>query len=239
MTNARGHAAVGNFPGSVFVRAGLILLAAGVLAADDSPPAVVVLSPPAGPMSIREWMKAGQWVEKRGRAGNFKVEEEALHLVSEDDSVLIGTGRGFPIDPSKTSLLAFECKVTVLPGGTDLTKADSDDCAFRVYVAFDHGRSLLGVPDTIAYAWSENEAVDSLVQSEHFDNLKYIPVVQGKAKLGEWVTVERDVAADYARAFGVARERVPPVGGIALKIDTNNLKGKAESFVRRVEFRAR
>lgn len=221
------------------LRAFAFLLAAALLAvADDSPAPVVILSPPTAAQPIKNWMKALKWAEKHGSAKKWMVEEGALHLISDGDSVLVGTEEKFPLDPAKTPVLLFECKVVSIPTGTDLTKKSGDDCAFRVYVAFDHGGSFLGMPDMIAYAWSENEAVDSVVQSGHFDNLKYIPFEKGKTRLCEWITVERNVATDYARAFGVAIDKVPKIAAIALKIDSNNLKGKAESFVRRVEFRA-
>jgi len=61
-------------------------------------------------------------------------------------------------------------------------------------------------------------------------------VESGAARLGRWSDYERDVAADYRRAFGA---EPPAVSGVVVSTDTDNTGERAEAYYGDIEFRAR
>ena len=126
-------------------------------------------------VEVRAWMKRHGWKSKRHDPGRFELEGRRLHLVSEDDSVLIGTKRGFPIDPAVWPRLRFRLRVDQVPTGTELAEKSGDDAAFRLYVAFDEGGGLFSPPNTIAYTWTADLAPGTLLRSAHFPRQANLP----------------------------------------------------------------
>ena len=82
-----------------------------------------------------------------------------------------------------------------------------------------------------------------VIQSAHFDNLRYLSIGQGAPKQEKdgrpkWITIERDLAADYRKVFPAAKKPVPAITGILLKCDSNNTGTAAAAEVARVELLA-
>ncbi|MEE9383733.1 MAG: DUF3047 domain-containing protein [Nannocystaceae bacterium] len=197
----------------------------------------VEVSFPVAAMPIDAWMKRNGWESFRGNPRRFRVEDGHLRMVSRDDSVSIQTERGFPVDPHRYAHVTMKFQVKTLPRGTQLAKKRGDDAALRLYVAFDRGGFAgLMPPNTIAYTWTESLPVGSIVQSEHFDRLRYVSVgrggpVGGGDAAGMWMTVKRNLLADYRRVFPEDAGRVPDVLGMVLKCDSNNTHTTAEAWV--------
>jgi hypothetical protein len=63
-----------------------------------------------------------------------------------------------------------------------------------------------------------------------------IVVESGARRVGEWVEVERDILADYRRAFN---EDPPPVSGVAVMTDTDQTGASATAWFGDIVFRAR
>ena len=185
---------------------------------------------------IRAWMKRNDWGSKRNDPRNFELAEGRLHLVSRDDSVLIGTKQGMPLDPETWPRLRFRLRVDELPSGTNLSRKSGDDAAFRIYVAFDRGGTWFTPPNTIAYTWTENLAPETLIRSAHFKRLRYLSVGKGltDGRDDGWVTVERNLLEDYRRVFGEGEE-VPQLVGFMLKCDTNNTETSASAWLSDLE----
>jgi hypothetical protein len=77
---------------------------------------------------------------------------------------------------------------------------------------------------TLMYIWSDYVAVESVIPSAHTSRVKMLVVASGVRGLGQWQTVQRNLAADYRRAFGAAPGRVLSV---AVMTDTDNTGTKA------------
>jgi hypothetical protein len=218
----------------------LLAIAAGAPApADPSPPASAVRQVaefPDDEVPIDTWMKRYGWKVQRGDAARFRVGEARLAMVSDDDTVAIGTQQGFPVRPQEWPIVRFDVQVTALPEGAGLSQTGTDDAAFRLFVAFDRDRGIVSPPHTIAYTWSNDLAPGSVVQSEHFENVRYLVIGRGLTRPGEWVAVERELAADYRKVFPEAEGGVPALSGVLLKCDSNNTGTKAASAVRSIEF---
>jgi len=58
----------------------------------------------------------------------------------------------------------------------------------------------------------------------------------GAARLGRWIDYQRDVVADYRKAFGA---EPPAVKGVVVSTDTDNTGEAAEAYYGDVVFRAR
>jgi len=191
---------------------------------------------------IGPWMKRHGWKSKRNSPRHFELEGGRMHLVSRDDSVLIGTEQGLPLDPAAWPRLRFRLRVDEVPTGTDLTKKAGDDAAFRIYVAFDEGGGWLSPPNTIAYTWTENLAPETLIKSAHYKRLRYLSIGKGlttgagtEDSRDGWVTIERDLLADYRRVFGEEGGQVPDLVGFMLKCDSNNSGTSASAWLAELE----
>lgn len=127
----------------------------------------------------------------------------------------------------------------VRPG--DARKKSGDDYPARIYVAFEFqpdkagfferakrktvevmfGESLPG--NALNYIWANRLPEQSIVANAFTDQTMMVAVNSGPEQTGEWVTVERDIVADYREAFGEnprallawpsCRMRIIPVNG--------------------------
>lgn len=199
-------------------------------AASSSP----LISFPAGDADFASWMTAGGWRSKRDEPRGWAIADGRLRLVSVRNSALIGTDKGFPIAIGPTARLRVSLKVKTVPRGTDLSRKSGDDAAFRVYLAFDRGGGIIAPPNTIAYAWTEKDDAGALIPSAYFPNLRYVSLGKGITRQDRWTVVERDLAADYRRAFP-NETGLPRLKAVMLKCDSNDTKTAAESALSSIE----
>jgi hypothetical protein len=107
----------------------------------------------------------------------------------------------------------------------------------RVILYFDGDRSQLSPRDqrlsewiqlatgeplpyaSLVYVWDHHHPVDAVLKHPRTDRIRSLVAESGADRLGRWVDIQRDVRADYERAFGH-----PPGAliGIALMTDANN-----------------
>lgn len=159
--------------------------------------------------------------------------ERALHLKSDKDHPIIVKDLS-GLDLAKTPLLTWRWKVEVLPKGADLSKSEKSDSAAEILVVWKAQGRMIG------YAWDETSPV-----SHEFDGPRAPPQIKvhffvvgsGKAQLGQWISVTRDVREDYRRSFNT--EPPGPPDQIAISIDSNQTESTAESFIGPITFRAR
>lgn len=246
---------------------GIALAAALPLAAEESPP------PPSAPVAthsvaifpqervdIKTWMDANGWESKRNDPRRFEVARACLHMVSEKDSIMIGTERGFPVKISDWPRARVRLRIGKTPAGTNLAKTSGDDAAFRLYVVFDRGGGLFGPPNSLAYTWTENVGAGAVIRSAHFSNVRYLSIGRGVPRAPDtnpgdkpdpgdepkpeapdadgWITVERDLTADYRRAFPEDKGDVPDLKAVMLKCDSNDTGTSAEAWVSTIELLA-
>lgn len=114
-----------------------------------------------------------------------------------------------------------------------------DDYAARVYLLFDYpvervplaqrlllraGRSLHGedLPAaTLCYLLDPRAPAETLLESPYTSRVRMI-VVRSSPRTGTWWEEERDLAADFQRAFGAEHgPGVPALRGIAVAADTD------------------
>ena len=107
----------------------------------------------------------------------------------------------------------------ICPRGTERELATFDHAA-RVFVAFD---TFLGPPRSLNYVWANVEPVGDLLAHPKSGRAQMFMVESGNPKAGQWLTEERDLAADWKRAF--PDRPMPKVVGVGVMTDSDSLGG--------------
>jgi hypothetical protein len=155
-------------------------------------------------------------------------DESCLHLKSVKSSFALE--HEVNLDPAQMPYLTWRWKVSRLPIGGDFRRANADDQAAQVMVAF-ADRHIL------TYLW------DSTAPKGVAQNASNIPLVHifavvcqsGAGDANRWITENRNVAADYERAYG---RPAPLVKGLRLQINSQHTGTTAESYFGEVAFRS-
>ena len=155
-------------------------------------------------------------------------EGPCLHLRSAKSSFALQ--RDVEVDPSQMPYLTWRWKVTQLPAGGDFRHASTDDQAAQVLVAFSDRKVL-------TYLWDTTAPKGSAASSSDIPLVHIFAVVceSGAEQVNRWVSENRNVAADYQRAYG---KPAPPVKGLRLQINSQHTGTTAESYFGEVAFRS-
>lgn len=158
------------------------------------------------------------------------------------------------IDPAKTPILRWYWRVRNLIVGADLRRKQGDDLPARLYVMFDYPMERLSMLDrtklllarfvsgnlvptaALCYVWDGKLPAGTEMWNAYTDRVRMIVVESGSRRLGQWVTEERDVAADFRSAFGAS---LPPISGIAIAADTDQTGATVRSWFGDISFSAR
>jgi hypothetical protein len=144
----------------------------------------------------------------------------------------------------------FAWRVDQLVQGADLRQADAADAPVRVVLAFDGDHARLSLAErmrfelaaaltgeappyaTLMYVWDNEAALESVIPGARSNRIRKIVVDRAHGQLGRWRTHERDVVADFRRAFG---EEPGPLIGIGLMTDADNTGARARAAYGEVE----
>lgn len=166
-------------------------------------------------------------------------------VFSESDSAASMLRQQLRVEPSDLGKLGFSWKVPMMIAGADMTQRDSDDSPVRVLLAFEGDRSkfsaknamlselalaLTGEPlpyATLMYVWGTHSAPESVVINPRTDRIRKLVLESGPARLGRWLDYERDIRADYEKAFG---EAPGALVGIAIMTDSDNTRQKTKAW---------
>ena len=156
------------------------------------------------------------------------AEGPCLHLRSVKSSFALQ--RDVDIDPSQMPFLTWKWKVTQLPPGGDFRRASTDDQAAQVLIAFSDRRVL-------TYLWDTNAPKGAFGSASEIPLVHIFAVVceSGSTDANRWVAENRNVAADYQRAYG---KPAPRVKGLRLQINSQHTGTIAESYFGEVAFRS-
>lgn len=151
------------------------------------------------------------------------------------------------LEPGESLILRWQWKVSNVFDQGDARKKSGDDYPARIYVAFEFqpdkagfferakrktvevmfGESLPG--NALNYIWANRLPEQSIVANAFTDQTMMVAVNSGPEQTGEWVTVERDIVADYREAFG---ENPPRIVGVAIMSDADNTGERATAWYR-------
>jgi hypothetical protein len=149
------------------------------------------------------------------------------------------------IEPSQLNELAFSWQVSQLIEGADMALRDHDDSPVRVVLAFDGDRGRFSAKNamlnelallvngepmpyaTLMYVWCNKRPQGSVIENSRTDRIRKMVVESGAGRLNQWLTYERNIRADYEKAFG---EPPGALIGIGLMTDSDNTRSFSQGW---------
>lgn len=149
------------------------------------------------------------------------------------------------IEAAELGSVRFSWKVPQLIAGADMALREADDSPVRVVLAFEGDRSRFSARDsmlselmravigeempyaTLMYVWCNRRVPGTLIASPRTDRIRKLVVESGARNLNLWLDYERDIRADYERAFG---EPPGALVGIAIMTDSDNTHSTAQAW---------
>lgn len=184
---------------------------------------------------------------KIDRHTNYRlVEEDGTQVIeASTDNSASGLIARLDLEPGESLMLTWRWKVSNVFDQGDARKKSGDDYPARIYVAFEFepqkaswferakrktvatvfGEELPG--NAINYIWANRLPQGETVANPYSEETMMIAVTSGNEQAGEWVTVKRDLVADYRAAFG---EDPPPIRGVAIMSDSDNTGESATAW---------
>jgi hypothetical protein len=136
----------------------------------------------------------------------------------------------------------------------DLARKAGDDAAAKVCLAFDlplqqvpfMERQLLRVARsqtgenlpaaTLCWVWGHAEPSGALIENPYSRRVRVIVLRNRDDAMNRWFDEERDVAADWARAFGDESAELPPLQAAIVGADADNTGGRSVAYVAGLRF---
>ena len=158
------------------------------------------------------------------------------------------------IPAAELGRVKFSWKVPTLIAEADLAQREADDSPVRVVLAFEGDRSkfsaknamlselshtLTGEPlpyATLMYVWCNTRAPGTVILNPRTDRIRKIVVESGSKNLNHWLDYERDIRADFEKAFG---EPPGALMGIGIMTDTDNTRSTARAWYGKVKLAER
>lgn len=167
----------------------------------------------------------------------YSLENMDGRIVMRADSSAAASGlyREVSVDLGKTPVLNWTWKVgNVLASADERTRA-GDDYPARIYVVFSGGL-MFWRTRAINYVWSSKQPAGSSWPNAYTSNAGMIAVESGSSRVGQWVSEQRDVRADYQRLFG---EEPGRVDAVAIMTDSDNTGATATAWYGDIWFTAK
>ena len=158
-------------------------------------------------------------------------------LRAESTAAASGLSRAMKVNPAEFPILQWRWKIANILKASDIRSKAGDDYPARVYVMFDYPLEKLSFAErtkirlaralydpnipaaTLCYVWDGKAPAGTIVTSPYTHRVRMIVAESGASRVNQWLTVERDVAADFKAAFG---EDAPAVLAVAIATDTDN-----------------
>ncbi len=147
------------------------------------------------------------------------------------------------------SSLKWQWRLDVPLLKADLRYKKTEDIALKVCLSFDMPvasipageRTLFRLAQlsskdklptaTLCYIWAHAEASGMEITSPYTGRVHYIVVNSGEGQLKTWQEHQRNVSADFLKAFGNETTTVPPVTAIIVGADSDNTEGTSLGYV--------
>lgn len=149
------------------------------------------------------------------------------------------------IPASDLDRIKFSWKVPELMARADLAARDNADSSVRIVLAFEGDRSrfsaknamlselahvMTGEPlpyATLMYVWCNSREAGSVITSARTDRIRKIVVESGTKNLNTWLDYERNIRADYEKAFG---ETPGALLAIGIMTDSDNTRSNTQAW---------
>jgi len=176
------------------------------------------------------------------RPMQYEGRNAMLAQASSSASMLRQTVR---VAPQDLGLLRFSWKVPALIASADLAIRELDDSPVRIVLAFEGDRSRFSMKDamlselsqaltgepmpyaTLMYVWSNQREEGTVIPNPRTDRIRKIVLESGPESLGRWLNYERDIRADFEKAFG---EAPGALLGIGIMTDSDNTQSVTQAW---------
>jgi hypothetical protein len=172
------------------------------------------------------------WEEKvfKGRV-EYRIESEdsIAYVDANSRAAASALYHKVDLDPKKFPIISWKWRVSKFPKKTkaeNLESLEEHDFAARVYVIFP--TFFIMNSNVLEYLWAEELPVGTVGTSPYSKNIRLMVLENGPAKDGEWRTEERDIIADYVKAFGEAPKR--DIGAISFMTNAEHTGSSAEAM---------
>lgn len=168
---------------------------------------------------------------------------EAMAVTAASSASMLRTT--LRIEPADLGNVRFSWKVPELIAQADMALREADDSPVRVILAFEGDRSRFSTRDamlselshaltgepmpyaTLMYVWCNKRKPGTVIANPRTDRIRKLVVESGSGQLNRWLEYERDIRADYERAFG---EPPGALVGMAIMTDTDNTRSTAKAW---------
>jgi hypothetical protein len=148
-------------------------------------------------------------------------------------------------------MLQWRWKVSALIPDADNRVASKEDSPARITLGFDGDKSKLTFREKtasaiartgtgrelpyaeIVYIWSNKAAVGTIIPNPHTKRVQMIVAISGEERVGQWVTLARNVYDDYKRVFG---EEPGPLTDVGVLTDTDNTGATVDAWYGDIRF---
>jgi hypothetical protein len=185
---------------------------------------------------------------KIARHSQYTLQAEGQNLVLQaradaSASALVHTTR-FAV--ARFPMIRWRWKIDSVLKKGDATTRTGDDYPIRVYVIFEFdpqqasfvdrlkygaARAIYGQyppHSSLNYIWANREHAQDILTNTYTDRARMFPLQQGDQKAGKWVVEQRNILADYHRAFGW---QPPQFASIAIMADTDTTGESSTAWV--------
>ena len=245
--------------------AALLLSASDALAAKPgakpvAPPRPLVARPTpfsSGPLAATAppgW--AVQTLPKVERQTRYDLVNDSGSIVlrARADASASSLRHGLFADPKQTPTLRWRWRTERVLEGGDIDTKQGDDYAARLYVFFDRSEDQMTMKErtllklgrmrygnqlpaaALCYVWDNRKPVGTIQDNAYTPFVAMVVASSGSAQVGRWVSLQRDVAEDYRRAFNTDPPRII---GVAVSVDTDNTGESTTTYFGDIDFVAR
>lgn len=204
----------------------------------------------ATPWAQQSALQDGQWRHYAlpGKASSSfsytrKDGRDAMAVTSVSSASMVR--KAVRVAPGDLGKVRFSWKVPELIAQADMALRDSDDSPVRIVLAFEGDRSRLSARNlalselalaltgeempyaTLMYVWCNRRAPGTVIVNPRTDRIRKLVVESGPDKLNRWLDYERDIRADYEKAFG---EAPGALVGIGIMTDTDNTRSSTAAW---------
>jgi hypothetical protein len=209
----------------------------------------VVSWPSQGPLLFSPSDKA-QWeaVVLPGKLPTaFKLDQrdQRLALQADAQSSASMLRQRLKVPADQLGRLQFQWQIEGLIAQADMAERDSEDAPVRLILAFEGDRSRFSAKNamlsdltqaltgealpyaTLMYVWCNHRPVGSVIVNPRTDRVRKLVVESGPLHVQQWRHYQRDVRADFEKAFG---EAPGALVGMAIMTDTDNTRSHVRAW---------